>query len=670
MGGIPGEDKQKEWLSSYANKNIGLLLGSSLGNDKVLDALDVDDDQLLNLVLQFLGLNRSERRAVLAGKRGKKGATIFVRAPRSLKSTVIKGAGELGNIDFLAGGKMTVMPPSIHPDTGKPYEDYGKSLLEVDFDNLPDITDRHIKLLKTTIGSENANVLISGKATHDAGVPLAAILVRAEATDEEIEDIFVGLLPERYSGNTLEELPEWIRSAREKGFADTDGEAETQSAKMVNLALAEGMFLFRDEATRDVAMATLPHTGPSIAYRVTSGNVKLWLRNLAYKSLGKPIASQPLNEAIATLEAIGLFDGPPYPVFARVAGDGRAVSIDLGHDDGSTVLIEPDGWTIESTVSYKFVRGAGFGELPLPVSSSIEDLYWFRNFLALDQQNYRLLLAFLINALRPTGPYFILLVEGEQGSGKSFFCEVIKRITDPNMAMRVRLPDKPQDLMIQAQEYRLLSFDNASGMSAEMSDALCALSTGGGIAVRKLYTDGDLYVMNYTRPFMINGIGGYASRPDLMERAIPIKLSPMSEGGRKTEDELRAEFNRRLPGVLGALYDAVAHALREFDDIEPPRHLRMADSARWISAAEGGLGEEAGAIVDAIAAAQDEFFIEQVNDNALVVALRRVAGPLGYEDYVGGLFVKSWSRKMQSITEACQNRPLNCRTNSSECVLQ
>jgi hypothetical protein len=173
-----------------------------------------------------------------------------------------------------------------------------------------------------------------------------------------------------------------------------------------------------------------------------------------------------------------------------------------------------------------------------------------------------------------------------------------------------------------------------------MSDALCALSTGGGFAVRKLYTDGDLFVMNYTRPFMINGIGGYASRPDLMERAIPIKLSPMPKGGRKTEDELRAEFNQRLPGILGALYDAVAHALQEFSNIEPPRHLRMADSARWIRAAEGGLGEDAGAIIDAIATAQDDFFIERINDDPLITALRRLVGPLGYEDYIGELFVK------------------------------
>lgn len=639
LSSIPNEEKQRELVATHPNNNIGMLLGVPVGGDKVLVALDVDDNRLLKVSHQLFGLNRADRRAVLSGKRGKKGATIFVRAPKSLKSTVIKGAGGLGNIDFLAAGKMTVMPPSIHPDTGKPYEVVGQPLLEVDFADLPEITERHIKLLKIAIGSEHAIVLIEGKATHDAGVALVAILVRAGATDEEITTIIEGLLPDGYTGDSLKELPEWIRSAREKGFAETDDDDETQSAKLVALALAEGIFLFRDAANKDVAMVTLPHTGPAIAYRVTTGTVKLWLRSLAYKVWGKPVSSHPLNEAVGTLEAIGLFDSPSLPVFARVAGDGSTVAIDLGTEDGRIVLIEPEGWSFEATTAHKFVRGAGFRSLPLPETGD-DSLRRLQTFLGLDDQNYRLLLAFLVNALRPEGPYFILLVEGEQGSGKSFFCEIIKRIIDPNDALRVRLPDKPQDLMIQAKEYRLLSFDNASGMSAEMSDALCSLATGGGFAVRKLYTDGDLYVMTYTRPFMINGIGGYANRPDLMERAIPIRLPSMPEGGRKTEAELLAEFDQMLPGVLGALYDAVAHALREYDNIEPPRHLRMADAARWISAAEEGLGEEPGTIIDAIAIAQNEFVVDRVNDDPLVLALRKIVRPLGFEGYVGDLFAE------------------------------
>ncbi|TPL54943.1 hypothetical protein FJ937_04695 [Mesorhizobium sp. B2-4-4] len=651
LGGIPNEEKQRELLVAHRDNNIGALLGVLLGADKVLVALDVDDDRLLKLTLQLLGLNRSERRS-LSGKRGKKGATIFVRAPKSLKSTVIKGAAGLGNIDFLAAGRMTVMPPSIHPDTGKPYEVVGTSLLDVNLADLPEISERHIKLLKTTIGSEYAIVMVAGKSTHEAGVALVAVLVRAGATDEEIADILAGLLPDDYGGDSLRELPGWIKSARDKGFEKEDDDEGTQSAKLVSLALRESMAPFRDKAHKDIALVTLPHTGPSIAYRVNSSPVKLWLRHLVHKAWGKPIGANPLLEAIATLEAIGLFDGPSFPVYARVAGDTKSIAIDLGREDGRMIKISSDGQTIESNLTHKFVRGAGFESLPLPEASG-DGLRRLQSFLGLDNQNYRLLLAFLVNALKPQGPYFILLVEGEQGSGKSFFCEVIKRIIDPNQALRLRLPDKPQDLMIQAKEYWLLSFDNASGMKAEMSDILCSLATGGGIAVRRLYTDDELHVLTYMRPFMINGISGYVTRPDLMERAIPIKLPPIGEGGRKTEAELMKELQAMLPSVLAELYDGIAHALRTYDEVEPPRHLRMADAARWIRAAEEGLGEKPGAIIEAIAAAQNEFVVDRVNDDPLVMALRTITARGPFEGYVGDLYVR-----IAEIQERSPNRGL------------
>ena len=47
-------------------------------------------------------------------------------------------------------------------------------------------------------------------------------------------------------------------------------EDEKQSARLVKLALREGITLFWNSAQKDMALATLPHTGPAIAYRVTS----------------------------------------------------------------------------------------------------------------------------------------------------------------------------------------------------------------------------------------------------------------------------------------------------------------------------------------------------------------------------------------------------------------
>ncbi len=636
LGAIPKADKQAAWCEEHSTKNIGLLLGPELGAAGILTGIDIDDDSLLNLVLSVLGLNRKNRRAVLSGKKGKKGATIFARAERGTKSTVIKGTAGLGNIDFLSSGKQTVMPPSIHPATGQPYKVYGEALLTADFQGLPEISDHQIRLLKATIGSEHAKVLVDGSSTHDAGVALSAILVASGATDDEIQAIFEGLLPTSYEGNTLKELPEWVRSAREKGFDDVVGGATNLTQQLVNLALVDGVTLFNDGDGS--AFVTLPQTGQAIAYRVRSEAFKQYLRYQAYTGLGKAVSITPLSEAVATVETIALFDGRKIPTFVRVAGGEGEVVIDLGTDDGRVIRVVRDGWSIENGGRHRFVRGAGFESLPLPAGNG--GLAKLKVFLSLDDQNYRLLVAYLISALRPQGPYFILLVEGEQGSGKSFFCEVVKRILDPNRASRLRLPDNPQDLMIQAKEYRLLAFDNASGMKADMSDALCTLATGGGIAVRKLYSDGDLYVMTYTRPFIINGISGYASRPDLMERAIPIRLSPMQVGERKTEAELLEELAMFLPSILADLYDAVAKALELMPTVEPPRHIRMADAATWVKAAEPALGLEGGSLIDAIALAQDEFVVEKINEDPLVNTLRSVcqAGP--FEDYVNELFVQ------------------------------
>ena len=69
------------------------------------------------------------KRSALPGGEAK---IVRVAKALKLKSAVIKGGGGLGNIDFLATGKMTVMPPSIYPDTGKPYETLGQALLAVE----------------------------------------------------------------------------------------------------------------------------------------------------------------------------------------------------------------------------------------------------------------------------------------------------------------------------------------------------------------------------------------------------------------------------------------------------------------------------------------------------------------------------------------------------------
>ncbi|MCC3246088.1 hypothetical protein LG047_12270 [Methylocystis sp. WRRC1] len=147
-------------------------------------------------------------------------------------------------------------------------------------------------------------------------------------------------------------------------------------------------------------------------------------------------------------------------------------------------------------------------------------------------------MAFLIGAIRPNGPYACLAVEGEQGSGKSTICEMCKRVIDPSIPMRSSLPDNAQNLMIIASHRHVVAFDNLSGVKNDMSEALAALATKAGFETRQLYTDGDLYTIEIARPSALNGIGDFIHRPDLMDRAIPLRLEAMPTGARRTEDEI------------------------------------------------------------------------------------------------------------------------------------
>jgi hypothetical protein len=129
-----------------------------------------------------------------------------------------------------------------------------------------------------------------------------------------------------------------------------------------------------------------------------------------------------------------------------------------------------------------------------------------------------------------------------------------------------------------------------STLSDWLSDALCSLATGGGFATRALYTDEDEVLFDATRPVILNGVE-FATRSDLADRAIFLKLLPIPNSRRRTEEELWASFERKCPFILGALLDAVAYGLRELPNTPSQNYPRMADFVHWITACEGALWE-------------------------------------------------------------------------------
>jgi hypothetical protein len=108
----------------------------------------VDDDALVRIVAAIV---KSP-----CAKKGKKGETFFVRVPvdSKIKSGKIFNHEKAGVIDFLYRGRLTVLPPTIHPETRQPYRWTGTSLLDVDPEVLPVFDDKKLRLLRLVIGSE------------------------------------------------------------------------------------------------------------------------------------------------------------------------------------------------------------------------------------------------------------------------------------------------------------------------------------------------------------------------------------------------------------------------------------------------------------------------------------------------------------------------------------
>jgi hypothetical protein len=310
-----------------------------------------------------------------------------------------------------------------------------------------------------------------------------------------------------------------------------------------------------------------------------------------YEATGGAPSSDAVQSALNVIEARAHFDAPEMDVNVRVAGHDGSLYLDLCDDEWRAVEIDDTGWRVIDNPPVRFRRAAGMQPLPSPVrGGSIEALRAFLN--VSSDNDFVLVVSWVLGALSDKGPYPVIVLSGEQGSAKSTFSAILRALLDPNTAPLRALPREDRDLFIAATNAHVLSFDNVSGLPGWVSDTLCRLATGGGFAVRQLYTDQDEVLFDATRPVVLNGIEDIVTRPDLADRAIFLTLEPIPEERRRPEKELWAAFEKARPQILGVLLDAVSLGLRRLPDTKLERLPRMADFALWATACESALWPE------------------------------------------------------------------------------
>ena len=350
------------------------------------------------------------------------------------------------------------------------------------------------------------------------------------------------------------------------------------------------------------AYVTVGVGGHRETYPLKSGRFSRWLMRSFYNDTGKAPSAQALTDARATIAAVAIFDGPELPVFVRLAGHGGAVYLDLANEGWEVVEVTASGWRViqSEDAPVRFVRKDNAAPLPRPAAGgSLEDLRPLVN--VRDEEDFRLLVGWLVGALSPAGPYPVLVLQGEQGSAKSTTVRVLRSVTDPAVEPLRAPPRDIQDLAIAASSNWVPALDNLSGMRSWLSDALCRLATGGGFATRELYSDDREVIFSQKRPVILNGIDSLAVAGDLRDRSLVVELPPIPPDRKRTEREFCRKLEAVRPGILGALLDAVSAGLRNLDRVELAELPRMADFAVWVAAAEEALPWSPGDFIEAYA---------------------------------------------------------------------
>ena len=284
---------------------------------------------------------------------------------------------------------------------------------------------------------------------------------------------------------------------------------------------------------------------------------------------------------------------------------------------------------LRSNPPVKFIRRQGMRPLPeLKHGGEIAEL---RHFVNVEDDHFKLAVSWLLGALRPHSQYPILSINGEQGGGKSTICRMLRRLVDPHAVEIRAAPGNQRDLVSAARHNWILSFDNLSKISDWMSDSMCRVATGGGVGGRKLYTDDDEAVFDATRPILLNGIPHLTERPDLADRVLALLVHEIPDDKRRDETELWAAFNDAHPRILGGLCDVLMAALARYPEIHLRRAPRMADFAKWISAAESALGWTEGAFLEVYDANRADAVRATVEADTVAAAIRDFATAAGWE---------------------------------------
>jgi hypothetical protein len=325
-----------------------------------------------------------------------------------------------------------------------------------------------------------------------------------------------------------------------------------------------------------------------------------WLTAQFYKEHETAPSLSAFRAALRTLEARARYgDLPSQPVKQRIGFEGdpflpSKIILDLANAAGDVLEITSRGYQIRNNLKSAFRQSITTLPLPVPQSAapSYEPLAPLRDLLNLPTDAWNRVLAWLTAALRPIGPYPILVINGPAGSGKSVLARALRSLIDPSAAPVHRLPPRDRDLYHLALQNWILIFDLVHRVPGKISETLCALSSGDAIEISQQDLR-DPLVFEVARPIILIAPHDETQRAfspprTLANRTLTVHLDRIAH--LRPESAIWSMFNTLHPCALATLSDAVSTALSRIRDIDLGNVSRFPDCAAWTAAAAPSLG--------------------------------------------------------------------------------
>jgi hypothetical protein len=359
--------------------------------------------------------------------------------------------------------------------------------------------------------------------------------------------------------------------------------------------------------------------GPNIARRLRGGrrSLRADLARAYFEKHKTAAGAQALADALLVLEgeAQGL---DPTVVHLRCgrALDGRLV-LDLCRDDGLVALIDGSRWELTDSPVVLWRTNAS---LPLPTPDPAGNLDRLRVLLNVRDEDWPLIVAWLVAALIPDVPHAVLLLKGEHGTAKSTAARLLTSLLDRAASQLRTAPRDVEDWAVACAGSWVTCLDNVSHLQSWLQDAICRAVTGDRLLRRQLYTDSDVAVLAYKRVLALTSIDPGSLNGDLADRLLTVELERIAEADRLSEERLANVWGAAHPQVLGGLLNLTVDVLAALPQVRSAGLPRMADFARVMLAVDEVLGTSAYETY----AEQAGSTAEQVADaDSVSVAIRR-----------------------------------------------